>query len=94
MQIADLSGLGAYLACDISDHRGADEHTQLALSAATVAGNAALDGHTLVRVNGPVGAHRAGRATQTQTRQERYEYFDRIWEDAKCQGLNQAVRTD
>ncbi|MBW4704641.1 helix-turn-helix transcriptional regulator [Micromonospora sp. RL09-050-HVF-A] len=40
--IADLAGLGAYIARDIGDHRSADEHAWLALSAATAAGNTAL----------------------------------------------------
>ncbi|MGC4886627.1 helix-turn-helix domain-containing protein [Micromonospora sp. DT227] len=50
--IADLAGLGAYIARDIGDHRGADEHAWLALSAATAAGDTALGGHTVVRMAG------------------------------------------
>ncbi|MFJ6197269.1 hypothetical protein [Micromonospora sp. NPDC092111] len=50
--IADLAGLGAYIARDIGDHRSADEHARLALSAATAAGNTALGGHTVVRMAG------------------------------------------
>ncbi|MFY1684796.1 helix-turn-helix domain-containing protein [Micromonospora sp. WMMD730] len=50
--IADLAGLGAYIARDIGDHRSADEHAWLALSAATAAGNTALGGHTVVRMAG------------------------------------------
>ncbi|MFE7869481.1 helix-turn-helix domain-containing protein [Micromonospora humida] len=50
--IADLAGLGAYIARDIGDHRSADEHAWLALSAATAAGDTALGGHTVVRMAG------------------------------------------
>ena len=50
--IADLAGLGAYIARDIGEHRSADEHAWLALSAATAAGDTALGGHTVVRMAG------------------------------------------
>lgn len=50
--IAELAGLGAYIARDIGDHRSADEHAWLALSAATTAGDTALGGHTVVRMAG------------------------------------------
>ncbi|MBM7075521.1 helix-turn-helix domain-containing protein [Micromonospora humida] len=47
-----IADLGAYVARDIGDHRSADEHAWLALSAATAAGNTALGGHTVVRMAG------------------------------------------
>ncbi|MFY1634485.1 hypothetical protein ACN27F_14605 [Solwaraspora sp. WMMB335] len=50
--LADLAGLGAYIARDIGAHASAAEHARLALSAAAGAGETALGAHTIVRMAG------------------------------------------
>lgn len=50
--MADIAGLGAYIARDLGAHASAAEHSRLALSAAAGAGDIALGAHTIVRMAG------------------------------------------
>ncbi|MFG3423237.1 multiprotein-bridging factor 1 family protein [Micromonospora sp. NPDC048063] len=50
--IADLAGLGAYIARDLGAHSSATEHAHLALSAAAAAGSTDIGAHTIVRMAG------------------------------------------
>lgn len=50
--VADLAGLGGYIARDAGAHADAEDHFRVALSAATACGDTALRAHTVVRMAG------------------------------------------
>ncbi|WP_416903042.1 hypothetical protein [Micromonospora echinospora] len=50
--MADLAGLGAYIARDVGAHANAGEHARVALAAAAAAGDIAIGAHTIARMAG------------------------------------------